>query len=76
MGVDLEMAAGTAAPTWCTATPGTRTWPVTPRSCCTGAARGDRAQPGAAAAVEGRAARRRLRARPGSSAPRWRPPTR
>ncbi len=40
-------------------------------------ARGHRAQPGAAAPVEGRAARRRLRplAR-GPSAPRWRPPTR
>ena len=42
-----------------------------------GAARRERPQPRAAAAVEGRAARRRLRpARPGPSGRRWRPPTR
>ena len=50
------------APTSSTATPGTRTSPATWPSCLRHPARGHRSQPRAAAPLEGRAARRRLRA--------------
>ena len=48
------------APTSCTRTPGTRTAPGHREAAARHPARRDRAQPRAAAAVEGRAARRRL----------------
>ena len=65
------------APTWCTATPGTRTSPATSPSCCTACrtwsprtawSRCARGRPSSSAAA--------TRCRRGASAPRSRPPTR